>query len=179
MWQWLEGLQGGAPAFVGSLTGAAIGLIALVLGALFNAHLNRKRDDRLRREDTRSVAAALRAELDGIHSALVHNAERLESEKSGYVGPDIAHLIRIMPEIMPKAGLLDTRTIREVVDAYTMIEQHSQNCMLLGATYNDTTFPGRRMVVIPAMIATNIAKVNRHTAEEVKKAIGRLDDYLS
>ena len=81
--------------------------------------------------------------------------------------------------MMRKVGLLDTRTIRAVVDAYIMVEQHSQNCMLLGATYNDTTFPGRRMVVIPATIATNVAKVNRHTAEELKKAVGRLDDYLS
>jgi uncharacterized membrane protein (DUF4010 family) len=47
MIEWLQGLQGGAATFVGALTGSAIGFMALVLGALFNAHLNRKRDNDL------------------------------------------------------------------------------------------------------------------------------------
>jgi len=57
MWEWLEGLKGGAPAFVGAMTGSLLGLVSLVLGALFNAHLNRKRDDQIRRADKASVAA--------------------------------------------------------------------------------------------------------------------------
>jgi hypothetical protein len=44
MWEWLQGLSGGAASFIGSFTGSAIGLIAILSGALFNAHLNRKRD---------------------------------------------------------------------------------------------------------------------------------------
>jgi hypothetical protein len=56
MIDWLEGLKGGAPVVIGAFTGSAIGLIALMLGALFNAHLNRRRDDDLRRVETRSVA---------------------------------------------------------------------------------------------------------------------------
>jgi hypothetical protein len=54
----------GEAAFVGALIGSSIGLVALLLGALFNAELNRRRDDRLRREDRRAVATALRAELE-------------------------------------------------------------------------------------------------------------------
>jgi hypothetical protein len=42
-----------------------VGLLALLLGALANAGLNRNRDDRLRREDHRAIATALRAELEG------------------------------------------------------------------------------------------------------------------
>jgi hypothetical protein len=34
--------------------------MALLVGALFNARLNRERDDRLREIDTRGLAAALR-----------------------------------------------------------------------------------------------------------------------
>src|SRR5215217_5010526 len=41
MWGWLQGLSGGAATAVGSATGAAIGRVALLLGALFNARLNR------------------------------------------------------------------------------------------------------------------------------------------
>ncbi len=64
MLDWLNTLSPGAASFLGSLTGASVGLMALLLGALFNAHLNRSRDDRLRKEDARALAAALRAELE-------------------------------------------------------------------------------------------------------------------
>jgi hypothetical protein len=78
MWDWLSHLSQGQASFLGSLTGAAIGLIALLLGALFNAHLNRRRDDRLRREDQRAVATALRAELEGLSRIFNDNAEDLK-----------------------------------------------------------------------------------------------------
>jgi hypothetical protein len=67
----------GAANFVGSFTGAAIGLIALLIGALFNAHLNRCRDDRLKEQDCIAVASTLFAELQGIHRTLIENAQHL------------------------------------------------------------------------------------------------------
>ena len=39
------------------------GLIALIIGALFNSHLNRRRDDRQRAEEAKAVAAALYGEM--------------------------------------------------------------------------------------------------------------------
>src|SRR5712672_3531284 len=78
MWEWLSGLSGGAATFIGSLTGSLIGLLALLAGALFNAHLNRRRDDRLRKDETRAIATAIQAELLGIHRTLVDNATDLK-----------------------------------------------------------------------------------------------------
>jgi hypothetical protein len=63
IWHGLRDASQGQATFLGTLTGSSIGLIALLIGALFNAHLNRRRDDRLRREEQRTVAAALQAEL--------------------------------------------------------------------------------------------------------------------
>jgi hypothetical protein len=74
-WEWLQTAPQGQATFVGALTGSFLGLVALLLGALFNAHLNRKRDDRLRREDQQAVASALRAELEGLQRTLKHQAE--------------------------------------------------------------------------------------------------------
>lgn len=51
------------PPVVGALLGPFFGLVALMLGALYNAKLNRDRDERLREEDARSLAAALLAEI--------------------------------------------------------------------------------------------------------------------
>jgi hypothetical protein len=46
MWEWLNDLEGGALTVVGTAVGSFLGLISLLIGALFNAHLNRRRDDR-------------------------------------------------------------------------------------------------------------------------------------
>jgi hypothetical protein len=43
--------------------GSALGFVALIVGALWNFHLNRKRDAALRREEVVSVAAALYGEI--------------------------------------------------------------------------------------------------------------------
>ncbi|MBB4465432.1 hypothetical protein [Rhizobium leguminosarum] len=56
-----------ATKFDGTVSAAGVtfvfGLIALVTGALFNAHLNRRRDDRLRSEESKAVSAALYGEI--------------------------------------------------------------------------------------------------------------------
>ena len=91
MWSWLESLEGGAANFVGSFTGAVVGLVAIVIGALFNAHLNRKRDDRLKKADARAIAAALKAELEGIDKTLLENADDLEKGTKEFMVPNLAH----------------------------------------------------------------------------------------
>ena len=51
---------------VGAFWGALFGLGAILIGALFNVDLNRKRDERLREENTHALAAALSAEVSVI-----------------------------------------------------------------------------------------------------------------
>ncbi len=62
-WPTIAALSGGSAAFLGALVGAASGLGAILCGALYNAKLNRDRDDRLRSEQARTIAIGLRAEL--------------------------------------------------------------------------------------------------------------------
>ena len=62
-WPAIEALSGGAAAFLGALVGAAAGLGAILGGALYNAKLNRDENKRLRREDGRALALALRGEM--------------------------------------------------------------------------------------------------------------------
>jgi hypothetical protein len=73
-WNWLAALPAGSASFVGTLAGSTFGLIAILIGALVNAHLNRRRDDAIRDADGVAVASALYAELNGVHRALVENA---------------------------------------------------------------------------------------------------------
>lgn len=78
---------------LGAAIGAGIGLIAVLLAALFNAHLQRRRDRLLRQEQTRSLAAALFADLEGAIFVLDHMLIALQSadERS----PDYNHAERL------------------------------------------------------------------------------------
>jgi hypothetical protein len=87
-----------------------LGLVALLVGAPFNAHLNRRRDDALRKREARALGTALRAELSGIHETLIKNAGHLAenppADKEGFVVPDLSHAVLAFPHMLPNIGLL-------------------------------------------------------------------------
>ena len=64
-WDWLAKLSPGSAGFVGTFTGSTLRLLAILIGALFNARLNRRRDDDIREADRIATASALFAELSG------------------------------------------------------------------------------------------------------------------
>jgi hypothetical protein len=179
-WQWLQTASQGQASFVGTLMGSFFGLVALLLGALFNAHLNRRRDDRLRREDQRAVTAALRAELEGLRRTLSDAAETLSQE--GYLQPDeqvqvpdLAQSIRIMPQVVSKLGLLDDgQIIGAVVNAYSMAEEYSAKLLLLGGRLGVTPDNFRRYVALPPDRLMQIILLNDVTAGVIEKAIDQL-----
>jgi hypothetical protein len=123
-WKWLAALPPGSASFVGTLTGSSFGLLAILVGALFNARLNRKRDERLREEDRIALASTLYAELAGIRRTLTDNAKQLVSRPpaGGFVTPKPT--ITIYPQVLTKFGLLKSDTVRRVLDAYILTEQY-------------------------------------------------------
>jgi hypothetical protein len=181
MWEWLQDLSGGAAAFVGSATGSGIGLIALLLGALFNAHLNRRRDDRIRQEETQSLAAALSAELSGFVRTLERNAKELKepSKSEGFMTPDLSHSVRVMPQAVDKLGLLDVETIRATIDAYILVEQYCETLLLRGGRLSEHVPEHRRLVYLPKEKANLVIAINESIAAELKKAVTKLDAWRS
>ena len=178
-WEWIEALKGGAPQFLGALIGSLLGLVSLLLGALFNARLNRKRDDRLRTQEKRSLAVALRAELASIRDSLLNNAEKLEKEKqSDFFVPDIAHSVRLLPELVSKIGLLDEKTIAAVMDAFLLIEEYAGKLIFMQGRVLDKLPSGRVMIGMPKDRASTVAKLNRVTAREIQAAVTQLDSTL-
>lgn len=155
-------------------------VVVVVLGALFNAHLNRRRDDRLRREDAKATATALRAELSAIRATLLRNAEVLDnrpaSETAATVGPDLSHQVRVLPAILSKLTLLEGTTIQSVMDAYAVIEQHSELVLLLGAIQQERGT--RRQIIIPATQANRVAELNRNTANQIDQTLTLLTTFI-
>jgi hypothetical protein len=179
-WDWLATLPQGSASFIGSLIGSMIGLIALLLGALFNAHLNRNRDDRLREEDRLAVASTLYAELQGIHRALIENAQHLEEKppdaNGGFVVPEPS--MKLLPATLPKIGLLQPHTIRKVLDAYVLNEQYIEQLILCGGRLESNMPENRKLVYLDTKQAKFVTAFNRTRADVVKEAIDALAPYL-
>lgn len=183
MIEWLEGLKGGAPVVIGAFTGSAIGLIALMLGALFNAHLNRRRDDELRRMEAKSVAAAIRGELQSVEDTLTYNAEQLlkspPTASESFFLPDLSHSVRMFPELAGKIGLLgDPAIVMEVIQTYIVIDQYCENCLMAGGDLGKQMPNHRRIIVMPSNRAKTVAAMNTTIADRVKKAMRLLDKFL-
>jgi hypothetical protein len=179
-WDWLAALPQGSATFVGTLTGSTLGLFALLLGALFNAHLNRKRDDELRKKEARALAVALRAELTGKSRSLLDNAKRLEEQKGeGHIlVPDIAQSLRIMPSLTDKLGLLDEETIVAVLDAHVVMEQYCERLIISGGKLIDGLPGNRRLVSVDPTLFKQLRGGNIGVNDVIVKAIKRLDSYL-
>jgi hypothetical protein len=179
-WDWLSKLPQGSASFVGSLTGSSVGLVAILLGALFNAHLNRRRDNRLREEDRVALASTLYAELQGIHRALVENAEHLKEKPpdkdGGFLLPEPP--IRLLPETLSKMGLLRSETIRKVMDAYVLTEQYLGQLILLGGVLREDMPKDRPLVYLDSKHAKFVIEFNQARASVVKEAMNALIPYF-
>jgi hypothetical protein len=168
MWEWLQGLSDGAATFIGSLTGSLVGLLAILAGALFNAHLNRRRDDRLRQEEVRAVAVALQSELRGFHRTLTTNALELKDVKGDFVVPELGQSIRVMPEMLSKLGHLNEDTIRLVIDAYLIVEQYGGHLILRGGKRGSKEHGQDRLIALPKEKAALVVSLNEVTAVEIE-----------
>jgi hypothetical protein len=179
-WDWLAKLPPGSAIFIGTLTGSTFGLIAIVIGALFNARLNRQRDDDIREADRVAVASALYAELSNVHRAFIENAESLAKRRpapnEGFVIPEPS--VKIFPELISKLGLLKSDTITSIMTAYLLTEQYLDGLILLGGTLQTNMPEGRQMVYLNAEHADTVRKMNEIKAGPVKDAMGALSPYL-
>jgi hypothetical protein len=179
-WDWLGKLPPSSASFVGSVTGSTLGLIALLLGALFNAYLNRRRDDALRAADRIAVASALHAELLGLHRALIGNAKFLEEKPAdadgGFMVPEPS--MKILSEMLPKIGLFKSETIRKVMDAYVLSEQYLEGLILADGQLQTKLPEGRQLVYMPAKRKSFVVEFNRARAKVINEAIEALVPYL-
>lgn len=128
MWQWLSQLEGGQASFVGTLTGSLLGLVALVVGALFNFRLNRKRDALLRGDEAAAVTAALYSEIILVRAELARTV-RLVANIEMRRGKFDAHFmerIRLQDPMLFKAlanklGLLDPKLVLGITTFHSKV----------------------------------------------------------
>lgn len=117
--------------------GSLLGFVALIVGALFNFNLNRKRDERLRGEEVIAIASALYAEIALTRRSVARMANAVGSRyfRHGLRGDDSEpydkHFIeqyqlpalKLYPVLANKVGLLPSQLALEVVRFYSRVEE--------------------------------------------------------
>jgi hypothetical protein len=177
-WKWLGTLQPSSVTFLGTMTGSALGLVALLIGALVNAWLNRRRDDRIRKHERRSVAAALRAELRGKSRSLLANAKFTEIKVGdNLILPDIAQSIRVLPNVIDKIGLLAEDTIEAVIDAHTVIEEYFGILILLGGKVLNHEGV-RRSISVSSGMGERVRQMMLSVNDTIQIAVDKLSQQL-
>jgi hypothetical protein len=180
-WDWLAALPQSSASFLGTLAGSSLGLFALLLAALFNAWLNRRRDDHLRDVDRMALAKAIYAELSGVHRTLLENAQRLidnpPTPGEGFMLPDLHHSVQVFSHMLPNIGLLRGDVIRKVMDAYVLIEQYAEGMIFLGGVMQQNMPESRRVVYMAASLAEPVAAINRVRADFIKDTIDTLEPH--
>ena len=129
MWQWLSQLEGAQSGLVGSFAGFVFGITALILGALFNFRLNRRRDALLQAEEADAVAAALFGEIILIRKELARTANLVARREmaNGSFDKHFLELIRLQDPLLYKAlanklGLLDPAIILAITHFHANVE---------------------------------------------------------
>jgi hypothetical protein len=180
-WQWLGDAQQGQATFLGTLAGSSIGLFALLIGAWCNACLNRKRDNRLRREDQRAMAVALKTELAGWNQQLGDLVERERTPKRPF-SPSIKlgfplPTTRLLPDMVPKLGLLRSATIDQVIGAYDGVEHLVWVLVWNGAEMGQSANLHTRWIMVPSEELPSAIKEIEATMTILRNAIAELDHY--
>jgi hypothetical protein len=119
MWEWIQGLQPGAATFLGALAGSLFGLLAILAGAMFNAHLNRKRDDRLREEEREALSNALFGILGAIRTSIATRTSYLTPSMSDASWDLVACPIPLLADLQSmylQLGNLDPEVAKRIFD---------------------------------------------------------------
>lgn len=125
---------------IGAYWGALFGLGAILMGALYNAELNRARDDRLHEKEARALVSALQAEImavvidiTAINTAAVKTYEikgdvELSSVESRYV---LEHQhFEVYEANVKLIGYLDPELTRKTVRFYRLAMNHFLGCAI-------------------------------------------------
>lgn len=179
--EWLSSLRGGAATLVGAATAAGILLVAVMLGVLYNARQNRLRDSRLRAQEAKALATALKSELTHIAKALREHILYLRdtpSSERGYCAPDLQRSTRIFPHTLDKLSLLDGDTLQAVLGAYTLVDEFKAQIVAIVGTDLAKEIENKGVLVkLPSNMAPQIISASDRVIKIIEVALGYLDEY--
>lgn len=132
----LEGLYSELKGWQSGI-GALFGLVVIIVGAMYNARLNRKRDALLRSQEAIAVASALYGEIVIIRQAVARmanavgrrfidhgvGARRDEPFDRDFIEDITLPPLRLYPLLAEKVGILPSNIALEIVRFYARVEE--------------------------------------------------------
>lgn len=177
--EYLGALPPSAASFLGSFTGACIGLIAVVCGALFNAWLNRRRDDRLRRIERETLRLALITELRSIEVSLRKNAqvveERGDAQRGTLMIPNSSSNHIVFDACRDKLLILTQGHFAEVLDCYLTLTSMFDALTVLAEGKTIQSGSSRSLIALPARFRETYQVTAETLADRFKGAIEKLE----
>ncbi len=179
MIKWIDTLSDPAANLVGSAIGIFGGLVAILLGALLNAHLNRARDDRVQKQKANNLARALSEELETVHKTLLANQKILtKSLLSPQVGFDIALRANIYPSVISEIGLLEAKYIGPVIWAHGLIHEYSKNLISMGAIHKPDS-DGSNIYSVSGTAVKKVLEYHSEITDNLRETIDTLKSNLN
>jgi hypothetical protein len=180
--EWLSSLRGGAAALVGAVAVAGILLVAVMLAVLYNARQTRLRDSRLRAQEAKALATALKSELTHIAKALREHILYLKDQPTserGYSAPDLQRSTRIFPHTLDKLSLLDGDTLQAVLGAYTLVDEFKAQIVAIVGTDLAKELENKGVIVkLPSNMTPQIVSASDRVIKIIEVALGYLDGYV-
>ena len=183
MWwlEWLSSLRGGAATLVGAATAGGILLVAVMLAVLYNARQTRLRDSRLRAQEAKALATALKSELRHIAKALREHILDLRDQPSserGFRTPDLQRSTRIFPHMLDKLSLLDGDTLQAALGAYTLVDEYKAQIVAIVGTDLAKEIENKGVIVkLPSSMTSQIISASDQVIKVIEVALGYLDGY--
>jgi hypothetical protein len=170
--------------------GAFVGFLALMSGALFNFHLNRRRDAIVRQEEATSVAAAIYGEIVLLRNELARLARVVASV---YLREGLDHSIKfdchfveayslsepyLYKALAPKFGILDAAIVVAVTEFHKSYQEARASLPLLVKKEDQGYGYSPLAILVPARNAVRNITPTLRTIEKlahVEKAAGEPD----
>ncbi|MGO8089611.1 hypothetical protein AB9E29_21045 [Rhizobium leguminosarum] len=172
----IQELEGGWPELLGSLAGSAIGLFSLMLGALYNARLNRNADRERERNDKFGIVEALLAEIASVKATLDTAAVgllRMNPNEGHFPIPDPYPGIGIFQKFIDRIELFDEGTIRAVSELYTVLDEYCGQLRVCGS-HVDASLKGKVVMVASHPIAAFIIPLNQSLSQKCADVLSHL-----
>ncbi|MBY5772992.1 hypothetical protein HFN63_23255 [Rhizobium leguminosarum] len=173
---WIQELQGGWPELLGSLAGAAIGLFALMLGALYNARLTRMAERDRERNDKFGIIEALVAEISLVKVTLDKATTELRTVAAGqgdFYIPDPYPGIGIFQKFLDRIELFDEGTIRSISELYSVLDEYCGQLRARGSDF-DAKIKGKIVMIAGVPLASSIAALNEDVSRRCNDVVADL-----
>ncbi|TAY66533.1 hypothetical protein ELG88_09680 [Rhizobium leguminosarum] len=141
LWAWVAGLAPAQATVFGAAIGATFGFISLTGGALFNAKLNRDRDDRLGDLERLALLRSLATEITLIRNLISYQIREYQSPAAqgqtwrSSVSPKLFSLL--YPANLSKLLGLPHDALTKVIIFHAAIDEYEYNLKTDGANFPD------------------------------------------